>query len=70
MTNKNSEEREGEQKRRLYIIHFDGCNHTRIVDEQYVRDAVHRIAGESFYICEKCETDELRRAVAITDLPW
>ncbi len=68
MTN-NSEEKDEEQKRRLYIIHFDGCNHTRIVDDQYVHGAVHRIAGDSFYICEKCETDELRRAVEITDLP-
>ena len=69
MTN-NSEEKEEQQKRRLYIIHFDGCYHTRVVDAQYVRDAVHKIAGEFFYICEKCETDKLRRAANITDLPY
>lgn len=68
MTN-NSEEKDEQQKRRLYIIHFDGCNHTRIVDAQYVHNAVQRIEGESYYICEKCETDELRRATDITDLP-
>lgn len=69
--NSGEEEKREEQqeRRRLYIIHFDGCNHTRIVDAQYVHDAVHRIEGESFYICEKCETDELRRAANITELP-
>ena len=56
MTN-NSEEKDEQQKRRLYIIHFDGCNHTRIVDAQYVHNAVHRIA------------DPLRRAADNTDLP-
>jgi hypothetical protein len=34
----------------LYIIHFDGSNHTRIVNEQYVRDALHRIEEEPLYI--------------------
>lgn len=68
MTN-NPEEKEGEQRPRLYIIHFDGCNHTRIVNAQYVRDAVHIIDGEPFYICEKCETGELRRAADISELP-
>ena len=68
MTN-NSGEKEEQQKTRLYIIHLDGCNHTRIVNAQYLRDTVHKLAGESFYICDKCETGELRRIAGITELP-
>ncbi len=47
MTN-NSEEKDEEQKRRLYIIHFDACNHTRIVDEQYVRVLSTELQGSPF----------------------
>jgi hypothetical protein len=72
MTNNSEEEEEeeeGQQKPRLYIIHLDGCNHTRVVNAQYLHDTVHRLAGESFYICDKCETGELRRVADITELP-
>jgi hypothetical protein len=68
MTN-NSGEKEEQQKTRLYIIHLDGCNHTRIVNAQYLSDTVRKLAGESFYICDKCETGELRRIAGITELP-
>lgn len=68
MTN-NSEEKEEQQKPRLYIIHLDSCNHTRIVNAQYLRDTVHKLAGESFNICDKCETGELRRIADIRELP-
>jgi hypothetical protein len=67
MTN-NSGEKEEQQKPQLYIIHLDGCNHTRILNAQYLRDTVHKLAGESFYICDKCETGELRRIAGITEL--
>jgi hypothetical protein len=68
MTN-NSGEKVEQQKPPLYIIHLDGCNHTRIVNAQHLRDMVHELAGESFYICDKCETGELRRIADITELP-
>jgi hypothetical protein len=52
MTNNSEEEKEGQQKLRLYIIHLDGCNHTRIVNAQYLRDTVHKLAGQYFCICQ------------------
>ncbi len=64
------EEQQQQQKPRLYIIHLDGCDHTRIVNEQYLSGAVHRRAGDSFYIRDKCETGELRRIADITELPY
>ena len=69
MSNNSEEKEEQQQKPRLCIIHFDGCNHTRIVNEQYLRDAVQRLGGESFYVCDKCETGELRRIADIKELP-
>jgi hypothetical protein len=52
MANNSEEEKEGQQKPRIYLFNLDGCNHTRIVNAQYLRDTVHKLAGGSFCICQ------------------
>jgi hypothetical protein len=52
MANNSEEEKEGQQKPRLYLLNLDGYNHTRIVNAQYLRDTVHKLAGQSFCICQ------------------
>ena len=59
MTSSSSSEAEEPPRYRIY---FAECNHHhRDVVAQYVTKAAHRFAGESFYICDQCQSGGLKK---------
>jgi len=60
MTSSSSSSSEAEEPPR-YRIYFAKCNHHRDVVAQYVTKAAHRFAGESFYICDQCQSGGLKK---------